>query len=258
MASRIAPSTSPDGEFVAALDVLVEAFQHAARLLDGVARAFERDVIAALLGDDAEPALDQRQVLAVLAEQHRGVGGCRRRRARSASAARVRGAAPVLGRVRAVRNGSSGSPRPPRAAAARLARMSASVAEQAVGADFGDGHRRDLADQAMPAPMTCTGCRYGERPTIWPGWRPGFSNSTSKVRPTQRAMNAACCRVDRRPAGAAAARPSPASGNLLHVGGRRAGPRRIFERIGAGEADLVDQRAACRGNRPRSRRGSRR
>ena len=33
--------------------------------------------------------------------------------------------------------------------------------------------------------MTCTGWRYGERPTIWPGWRPGFSNSTSKVMPTQ-------------------------------------------------------------------------
>ena len=31
-----------------------------------------RDVIAALLGDHAEPALDQREVLAVLAEQHRG------------------------------------------------------------------------------------------------------------------------------------------------------------------------------------------
>jgi len=29
-------------------------------------------VIAALLGDDAQPALDQGQILAVLAEQHRG------------------------------------------------------------------------------------------------------------------------------------------------------------------------------------------
>jgi hypothetical protein len=29
-------------------------------------------VVAALLGDDAQPALDQRQVLAVLAEQQRG------------------------------------------------------------------------------------------------------------------------------------------------------------------------------------------
>jgi hypothetical protein len=29
-------------------------------------------MIAALLGDDAEPPLDQRQVLAVLAEQERG------------------------------------------------------------------------------------------------------------------------------------------------------------------------------------------
>ena len=44
-----------------------------AGLLDGVARAVQRDVVAALLGDDAEPPLDQREVLAVLAEQHRGV-----------------------------------------------------------------------------------------------------------------------------------------------------------------------------------------
>ncbi len=44
-----------------------------AGLLDGVARAVQRDVVAALLGDDAEPPLDQREVLAILAEQHRGV-----------------------------------------------------------------------------------------------------------------------------------------------------------------------------------------
>ena len=72
MARRIAPSTSPVHQFVAALELLVEAFEHAARLLAGVARARERDVIAALLGHDAEPALDQGEVLAVLAEQQRG------------------------------------------------------------------------------------------------------------------------------------------------------------------------------------------
>ena len=59
-------------EIVAALELLVEAFQHAARLLAGVARAFDGDVIAALLGDHAEPALDQREVLSVLAEQDGG------------------------------------------------------------------------------------------------------------------------------------------------------------------------------------------
>ena len=69
----------PDGaldvaldQLVAALDVLVETFQHAARLLAAVARAVDGDLIAALLGDHAEPALDQREVLAVLAEQHGG------------------------------------------------------------------------------------------------------------------------------------------------------------------------------------------
>ena len=59
-------------QVVAALELLVEAFQHAARLLAGVARAVDGDVIAALLGDHAEPALDQREILAVLAEQDRG------------------------------------------------------------------------------------------------------------------------------------------------------------------------------------------
>ena len=57
---------------MAALELLVEAFEHAARLLAGAARAVERDVIAALLRDYAEPALDQREILPVLAEQERG------------------------------------------------------------------------------------------------------------------------------------------------------------------------------------------
>jgi hypothetical protein len=41
-------------------------------LLAGLARAGKRYMIAALLGDDTEPPLDQRQVLPVLTEQHRG------------------------------------------------------------------------------------------------------------------------------------------------------------------------------------------
>ena len=60
------------GDFVAALEPLVEALQHAARLLDRVARAFERHLVAALVRGRAEPPLDQRQVLSVLAEQLRG------------------------------------------------------------------------------------------------------------------------------------------------------------------------------------------
>ena len=69
----------PDGaldvalhQLVAALEPLVKTLQHAARLLAGVARALDGDLIAARIGDDAEPAFDQREVLAVLAEQHRG------------------------------------------------------------------------------------------------------------------------------------------------------------------------------------------
>ena len=69
----------PDGavdvalhQFVAALEPLIKALEHAARLIAGFARAFDGDVIAARIGDDAKPALDQSEVLAVLAEQRRG------------------------------------------------------------------------------------------------------------------------------------------------------------------------------------------
>ena len=56
-------------EIVAALELVVKAFEHAPGPFHSVARARDGDVIAALLGHNAEPALDQRQVLAVLAEQ---------------------------------------------------------------------------------------------------------------------------------------------------------------------------------------------
>ena len=39
-------------------------------------------------------------------------------------------------------------------------------------------------------PMTWTGCKYGERPAICPGSRPGFSNKTSTVRPVQARLKA--------------------------------------------------------------------
>ena len=59
-------------EVVAALDLLIKAFEHAARALAAVARAFDRHLIAARVRHDAEPALDQREVLPVLPEQRRG------------------------------------------------------------------------------------------------------------------------------------------------------------------------------------------
>ena len=90
--------------------------------------------------------------------------------------------------------------------------------------------------------ITCTACRYGVRPTSCPGSLPGFSSSTSTVRPTDCALNArhwrvitACSRCSRS--------DFSAVGNLVvHLGGRRARARRIHERIGGGEADLVHQR----------------
>src|SRR6185437_12026715 len=45
-------------KIVAALDLLVQALEHAARLLAGAARTVDGDVVAALFGDHAKPALD--------------------------------------------------------------------------------------------------------------------------------------------------------------------------------------------------------
>ena len=59
-------------QFVTALEPLIEAFEHAPGQLAGLVGAFQRDVIAARIGDDAEPALDQSEVLAVLTEQGGG------------------------------------------------------------------------------------------------------------------------------------------------------------------------------------------
>src|SRR4051812_50075047 len=56
---------------MSALDLLVQAFEHAPRALDSIARARDGDLIAARVRDYAETALDQREVLAVLSEQHR-------------------------------------------------------------------------------------------------------------------------------------------------------------------------------------------
>jgi len=74
-------------EIVAAFELLVEPFEHPARLLACAARPFHGHVIAALFGDNTEAAFDQRQVLSVLSEQHRSqlvvlerkdnLGGCR-------------------------------------------------------------------------------------------------------------------------------------------------------------------------------------
>src|SRR5271169_357020 len=57
------------GKLVASFEPLIKTFEYAARLIAGFARPFNRDLIAARIGDDAEPAFDQREVLAVLPEE---------------------------------------------------------------------------------------------------------------------------------------------------------------------------------------------
>src|SRR6476619_5006699 len=55
-----------------ALELLIEPLKHPAGLFACPARTFDGDMIAALFGHYAEPPFDQREVLAALAEQHRG------------------------------------------------------------------------------------------------------------------------------------------------------------------------------------------
>ena len=234
----------PDGaldvagaQFVAALDVLVEPLQHAAGLLAGAARAVDGDVIAALLRHHAEPAFDQREVLSVLPEQdgsepvvlegEHGLRGCRLFRG---GGGRDRG-------IRCAQVGSLSSCCGEDWRAALLRER----AEQSVGADLGDGHRHQRPISARGA-ITCTACKYGVRPTSCPGSLPGFSSSTSTVRPANCALKARHWRVIRACSRCRRSAFSPRRNLVLHRGGRRARARRIHERIGAGEADLVHQR----------------
>ena len=142
-------------ELVAALEPPVEDFEHAARLLAGLARAVERDLIAARRGDDAEPPLDQREVLVEFAEQRGGepvvVEGqndlCR-----------------AVWRVGAIRHRSDGIADPGvrssgSCAGERARAVRAKRAEQAVAADSRDRRRRRSSPIRTAAPSTCTGCR---------------------------------------------------------------------------------------------------
>ena len=188
----------PDGaldvavaQVVAALDMLVEPLQHAAGLLAGAARTVDGDVIAALLRHHAEPALDQREVLSVLPEQDgsqpvvlEGEHGLRGGRFFGGGGGRDRG-------IRCAQVGSLSSccGKDRRAGASRAQR-----AEQAVASDLGDRHRHQRPISARGA-MTCTACKYGVRPTSCPGSLPGFSSSTSTVRPANCALKARYWRV---------------------------------------------------------------
>ena len=129
-------------QIAAALEMLVEPFQHAAGLLAGAARAVDGDVVAALLGDDAEPALDQGEVGGIGRTGLRPAG-CPRRRGRSAwwpfLPKRAAGGSAVSG----VRKGVSGSC----FGLLRRAGVLLERAKQGVAADFCNGHRNRLADQ---------------------------------------------------------------------------------------------------------------
>ena len=227
------------GEILAALDVLVEAFEHAARLLDGVARAVERDVIAALLGDDAEPALDQREVLAVLAEQHRGVAvvvegehDLRRRRFGG-------GHQSLAGSERAQRHQAPMSSASMAAAAMRGAGAFASVPNRLLVPT-------SVMVTGAISPISDAGADDRHRLQIWRA-ADDLARMAARLVEQHVEGHADAARHERGllPLDVVlqALQPLVLHGfrQLIHVGGRRAGPRRIFERVGAGEADLGDQ-----------------
>src|SRR5262249_15149202 len=54
------------GDVVSALDLLVQAFEHAPRTLDRIARALHHHLVAAGVRGHAEAPLDQRKILPVL------------------------------------------------------------------------------------------------------------------------------------------------------------------------------------------------
>src|SRR4029078_9928758 len=57
-------------QVAATLELLIKSLENVTRLFARAARAFDRDVIASLLGDHTEATLDQRKILSVLSEQH--------------------------------------------------------------------------------------------------------------------------------------------------------------------------------------------
>ncbi len=144
------------GEIAAALDLLVEPLEHATRLFAGRARAVDIDVVAALLGDDAEPALDQRQVLPVLTEQDGGEPVVLEGEHDLRGGRLFRGGG---GRDRGIRSAQGGSlssctffQSPLEGEGRRRSRrggigLTHQFTEQAVAADFGNGHRDHRADE---------------------------------------------------------------------------------------------------------------
>ena len=225
-------------QIVAALELLVEPFQHAARLLAGAARALDGDVIAALFGDDAEPAFDQREVLSVLSEQHRGEPVVLEREHGLRGGRFLGGGG---GRDHGIRCAQGGFKLLLWRSAARGCSASANAPKRLLVPISVIVTRTD-------EPISVRRRHHLDRLQIWgaaddcPASLPGFSSSTSMVRPAKPALKSrrwrvmtACSRCRRS--------DFLVLGHLIvHLGRRRARARRIHERIGAGEADLVDER----------------
>ena len=118
---------------------------------------------------------------------------------------------------------------------------------------------RYLADQCASV-STWTDCSHGDLPISWPGWRPGRSNSTGRVRPTVAALKARACSAEQRLQPLRAARPSPsrAPDRRMPAAGRAGPAAEYLKRVGLRRSRPRSTSAGSPRNRRRSRRESRR
>ena len=166
----MAPSTSPGASSWPRLMLFVEPFQHAAGLLAGAARAVDGDVIAALLGHHAEPALDQREILSVLPEQDGGQPVVLEGEHDLRGGRFLGGGG---GRDHGIRCAQVGSQAPAAARLGALHRLG-ERAEQRVAADLGDGDLHDRTDHARAAPSPAPPANMGSGRPVAQGACPAF------------------------------------------------------------------------------------
>ena len=220
--------------------------KHAPRLFARLARAANDDLVAVGVGGDAEPALDAGDVLVVVAEHDRGQ-------------AVVVESERDLGRVRLARSALDGARAglvnvwswalqtgglPPHQAmnhGSRDARATIRPISE-FGADADDLDARHRADRARVAlgvhrlhigraadDLTGVAARLVEQRRR-AGVRPGARLKACRCASSSAQQLGEPLRLDR------------VVDLVGELGRRRAGPRRIFERVGRGEADLAHQR----------------
>src|SRR5262249_16754402 len=135
-------------QIITALEPLVETFENATRLIASFTGAFDRHLIAARIGNYAEPPLDQREILTVLAKQCRSEPiVVKRKNDLCRVVGRDENRFLRFGRAHSdscCDQGRHGGGRPKVCSGGIRKR-----AEQAVAADLGNRYRRYFADQGL-------------------------------------------------------------------------------------------------------------